>query len=124
MAATAAPVMVRAFTAAVMGTVITEAAGSGTAGAYQEVQPPAGLAEQMDVQAPAVKELFVFPNGDQSNEQLERDHEACRDWAAQQAGFDPDAAAPSTKASDRSAKRASYLRAEGACLVARDYSVE
>jgi hypothetical protein len=98
---------------------------NGTAGAYQEVQPPAGLAEQIDAQAPVVTELFVFPNGDQSNEQLERDQEACHDWAVQQAGFDPHAAAPSTRASDRSAaKRASYLRAEGACLEARDYSVE
>jgi hypothetical protein len=97
----------------------------GTAGAYQEVQPPAGLAEQIDAQAPVVTELFVFPNGDQSNEQLERDQEVCHDWAVQQAGFDPHAAAPSTRASDRSvAKRASYLRAEGACLEARNYSVE
>jgi hypothetical protein len=98
---------------------------NGTAGAYQEVQPPAGLAGQIDAQAPVVTELFVFPNGDQSNEQLERDQEACHDWAVQQAGFDPHTAAPSTRASDRSAaKRASYLRAEGACLEARDYSVE
>jgi hypothetical protein len=98
---------------------------NGTAGAYQEVQPPAGLAEQIDARAPVVTELFVFPNGDQSNEQLARDQEACHDWAVQQAGFDPHAAAPSTRASDRSAaKRASYLRAEGACLEARDYSVE
>jgi hypothetical protein len=98
---------------------------NGTAGAYQEVQPPAGLAEQIDARAPVVTELFVFPNGDQSNEQLARDQEACHDWAVQQAGFDPHAAVPSTRASDRSAaKRASYLRAEGACLEARDYSVE
>jgi hypothetical protein len=98
---------------------------NGTAGAYQEVQPPAGLAEQIDAQAPVVTELFVFPNGDQSNEQLARDQQACHDWAVQQAGFDPHPAAPSTRAFDRSAaKRASYLRAEGACLEARDYSVE
>jgi hypothetical protein len=98
---------------------------NGSAGAYQEVQPPAGLAEQIDARAPVVTELFVFPNGEQSNEQLERDQEACHDWAVQQAGFDPNTAAPSTRASDRSAaKRASYLRAEGACLEARDYSVE
>jgi hypothetical protein len=98
---------------------------NGTAGAYQEVQPPAGLAERIDAQAPVVTELFVFPNGDQSNEQLARDQEACHDWAVQQAGFDPHTAAPSNRASDRSAaKRASYLRAEGACLEARDYSVE
>ena len=98
---------------------------SGTAGAYQEVQPPVGLAEQIDAQTPAVTERFVFPNGDQSNEQLARDQEACHDWAVRQAGFDPHTAPPSTRASDRSAvKRASYLRAEGACLEARDYSVE
>jgi len=98
---------------------------SGTAGAYQEVQPPVGLAEQIDAQAPVLTDLFVFPNGDQSNEQLERDQEACHDWAVEQAGFDPHTAAPTTRASDRSAaKRASYLRAEGACLEARDYSVE
>jgi hypothetical protein len=98
---------------------------NGTAGAYQEVHPPAGLAEQIDAQAPVVTELFVFPNGDQTNEQLERDREACHRWAVEQAGFDPKAAAPRTKASDRSAaKRANYLRADEACLEARDYSVE
>jgi hypothetical protein len=95
---------------------------NGTAGAYQQVQPPAGLAEQIDAHAPA--ELFVFPNGDQTNEQVKRDSEACHDWAVQQAGFDPNAA-PRTEASDRSAaKRANYLRADEACLEARDYTVE
>jgi hypothetical protein len=95
---------------------------NGTAGAYQQVQPPAGLAEQVDAQAPA--EFFVFPNRDQTNEQVKRDSEACHDWAVQQAGFDPKAA-PLTEASDRSAaKRANYLRADEACLEARDYTVE
>jgi hypothetical protein len=98
---------------------------NGAAGAYQEVQPPVGLAEQIDAQAPIVTELFVFPNGDQTSEQLERDREACHDWAVQQAGFDPKSAAPRTKASDRSAaERANYLRADAACLEAHDYSVE
>jgi hypothetical protein len=98
---------------------------NGSVGAYQEVQPPAGLAVQIDAQAPVQTELFVFPNGDQSNEQLERDREACQRWAVQQIGFDPRAAAPRIKVSDRSAaKRADYLRADAACLEARDYSVE
>jgi hypothetical protein len=98
---------------------------NGTAGAYREVQPPAGLAEEIGVQAPMVTELFVFPNGDQTGEQLERDREACRGLAVEQAGFDPKAAPPPTKASDPSAaKRADYLRADAACLEARDYSVE
>jgi hypothetical protein len=95
---------------------------SGTAGAYQQVQPPTGLAEQINTQAP-LTELFVFPNGDQTNEQLERDREVCQRWAIQQVGFDP--AAPHAKAPERSAaKRADYLHADAACLEARDYSVE
>ena len=98
---------------------------NGSAGAYQEVQPPAGLAEQIAAQAPVVTELFVFPNGDQSNEQLERDREACHRWAVQQVGFDPKTAAPHIKASDGSvAKLANYLRADAACLEAHDYRVE
>jgi hypothetical protein len=98
---------------------------NGSAGAYQEVQPPAGLAERIGAQAPVVTELFVFPNGDQSNEQLERDREACHRWAVQQVGGDPKTAAPHIKASDRSAaKLANYLRADAACLEAHDYRVE
>jgi hypothetical protein len=98
---------------------------NGSVGAYQEVQPPAGLAAQVDAQAPVLTGLFVFPDGDQSNEQLERDREACQRWAVQQVGFDPGAAAPHIKSSDRSAaKRADYLRADAACLEARDYDVE
>jgi hypothetical protein len=87
---------------------------SSTAGAYEQVQPPAGLAESINNQAPALKDLFVFPNGDQTVEQLERDREECHQWAADQVGLDPKVAA----------KRADYLRADGACLEARDYSVE
>jgi hypothetical protein len=98
---------------------------NGSAGAYQEVQPPAGLVEQIDAQTPVVTELFVFPNRDQTNEQLERDREACDRWAVQQAGFDPRTVAARTQAPDHSAaQRANYLRADEACLEARDYSVE
>jgi hypothetical protein len=98
---------------------------NGSAGAYQEVQPPAGLAGQIAAQAPVVTELYVFPNGDQSNEQLERDREACHRWAVQQVGFDPKTAAPHIKASDGSAAQlANYLRADAACLEAHDYRVE
>ena len=87
---------------------------SGTAGAYEQVQPPVGLAESVNNGAPALRDLFVFPNGDQSIEQLERDREECQRWAAEQVGIHPTVAA----------KRADYLRADGACLEARDYSVE
>ena len=86
---------------------------SGTAGGYQQVQPPAGLLEKMNTQA-SDTELFVFPDGDQTNEQLERDRGECHQWAADQAGVAPKLAA----------KRFDYRRADAACLEARDYSVE
>jgi hypothetical protein len=86
---------------------------SGSVGAYEQVQPPSGLAESIKSQGPVSRDLFVFPNGDQTIEQLERDREECDRWAADQVGLDPVAA-----------KRADYLRADGACLEARDYSVE
>jgi len=81
-------------------------------GAYEEVQPPAGLVANSP--APVLRDLFVFPNGDQTIEQLERDREDCQRWAAAQVGLEPKAAA----------NRANYLRADGACLEARDYSVQ
>jgi hypothetical protein len=86
---------------------------SGSAGAYEQVQPPSGLAESIISQAPVTRDLFVFPNGDQTIEQLERDRGECGHWADDQVGHDPVAA-----------KRADYLRADQACLEARDYSVE
>jgi hypothetical protein len=94
---------------------------NGTVGGYQQVQPPAGLAEKINSEA-SDTQLFVFPNGNQTNEQLEQDRAVCQRWAVQQAGFDPDAA-PHTEAS-MARKRADYLRADAACLEARDYSVE
>jgi len=87
---------------------------SGTAGAYEQVQPPAGLAESINSKAPVLRDLFVFPNGDQTIEQLQRDREECHQWAAEQVGLDPKVLA----------NRSDYLRADGACLEARGYSVE
>lgn len=87
---------------------------NGSVGAYEQVLPPAGLTESINTQAPALRDLFVFPNEGQTIEQLERDREECRRWAADQVGLDPKVAA----------SRANFLRADGACLEARDYSVE
>jgi hypothetical protein len=83
-------------------------------GAYEQVQPPAGLAESINSQAPVSRDLFVFPNGGQTIEQLEHDREGCQQWAADQVGLDPKVAA----------NRAKFLRADEACLEARHYSVE
>ena len=87
---------------------------NGSVGAYEQVDPPADLAKSIDSQAPALKDLFVFPNGNQTIEQLQHDREDCQRWAADQVGIDPNLAA----------NRANYLRADAACLEARNYSVE
>ena len=87
---------------------------NGSVGAYEQVHPPTDLAESIDNQAAELRDLFVFPNGDQTIEQLERDREDCQRWAADQVGLDPKVAA----------NRANFLRADGACLEARDYNVE
>lgn len=103
------------------------------ADAYETVEPPLGLVDQLQTQAPATRELFIFPDAGQSNEQLARDREDCHRWAAAQVGFDPRAAAAgsagtaatsSSSADATAAKRADYLRADGACLIGRNYSVQ
>ena len=63
--------------------------------------------------APVLRDLFVFPNGDQTVEQLEREREECHHWAADQVGLDPKGAA----------NLANHLRADEACLEPRDYGV-
>jgi hypothetical protein len=100
--------------------------------AYEAVQPPPGLVDDQ-AQAPAMRELFIFAEVGQSNGQLARDREDCQRLAAKQVGFDPRmgiAGSAGTLASNLSstdataAVREDYLRADGACLMARNYSVQ
>jgi hypothetical protein len=102
------------------------------AGAYETVQPPPGLVDQVQTQEPR-RELFIFPAAGQSNEQLARDREDCHRLAVAQVGFDPRvpaagaagiAAARSSSADSTAAKRMEYLRIDGACLMRRNYTVE
>jgi hypothetical protein len=108
---------------------------NGSVGAYETVAPPAGLADQVAAQEPVVTELFVYPKGSQTNEQIDRDRSECHQWAAGQAGLDPTQAKdknvgsaaskdPSKTGKLTAAKRTEYLRADGACLEGRNYSVE
>jgi hypothetical protein len=103
-----------------------------SAGAYETVQPPPELVDQVQTQEPR-RELFIFPAAGQSNEQLARDREDCHRWAVAQVGFDPrvpaagaagTAATSSSSADSTVAKRMEYLRADGACLMDRNYTVE
>lgn len=94
-----------------------------SAGAYETVQPPPGLVDQVQTQAPA-RELFIFPDAGQSNAQLARDRDDCDRWAVAQVGFDPRPASTASSADSVVARRMDYLRAVGACLMGRNYTVE
>jgi len=66
-------------------------------------------------------DLFAYPKSGQSLEQQTRDRNECHNWAVTQSGFDP--ARPPADTKDSAAKKENYLRAEGACLEARNYTV-
>jgi hypothetical protein len=110
------------------------------ANSYQAVDPPTGLTTTPSASAAAAPgpgsppssygpsstwtDLFAYPKGGQSVEQQTRDRAECHTWAVSQTGFDP--AQPNGNGDPREAagKREGYLRAEGACLEARNYSVK
>jgi hypothetical protein len=106
------------------------------AGAYEAVEPPSGLTTTPPSRATATTgnspagnptgtwtDLFAYPKGGQSMEQQTKDREECHQWAVSQTGFDP-SQPPTGDAKEQMAKREAYLRAEGACLEARNYSVK
>jgi hypothetical protein len=87
----------------------------------------------VQAQAAVTRELFIYPKAGQTNEQIARDREDCHRWAVGQSGFNPrvaDVGSVGTTATrpapagSTAAKRADYLRADRACLAAKDYSVE
>jgi hypothetical protein len=116
-----------------------------TASQYEQVQPPTDLAQQSGVTA--APELYAYPTHGQSAEQQERDKSDCRAWASGQVTGvppstpnGPNAAATSSPpvppgpapaagttapagAPTLAAGGQDYLRAQGACLEARGYSV-
>jgi len=119
----------------------------GDAGEYEQVNPPQGFngvpPDAAANAAPMTSELYAYPKGGQSEAQQARDRTECRQWAAQQAAATsaPPAAsgAPAAPASTSPpaapqaaaagalpstvAAREGYLRAEAACLEARNYTV-
>lgn len=87
----------------------------------------------MKAQEPVVSQLFIYPKAGQSSEPQARDREDCHRWAVVQTGVDPRVAADASTATTgttktldgiTAAKRADYLRADGARLEGRNYSVE
>jgi len=113
---------------------------NGTEGAYQAVDPPSQVMQQAGT-AQDVTQLYAYPKNGQSVEQQAQDRQECQNWAAAQTGLTAAPPAPSASsgaanpgtaaASDPYAsqsltpeKREQYLRAEGACLQGRGYSVD
>ena len=95
------------------------------AGAYQAVEPPAGLSPtpppgttEFESEPEVSAELYVYPRAGQSPAQQQQDEAECRHWAEAQTGFDPTGyiSTPWTTLQ-------AFLRADAACLEARDYTV-
>ena len=63
--------------------------------------------------------LYVYPQGGQTAEQVTRDRGECHDWAADQADYDP-----LTAKRRKDDELADYNRAFTACMEGRNYSVE
>jgi hypothetical protein len=88
----------------------------GSAGSYEQVQPPSAVSEQVAADSVGSSEVFAYPKNGQSAQQQATDKSECRTWAAGQTGFDP------ATANVAAAKRQDFLRAQVACLEGRGYS--
>jgi hypothetical protein len=99
---------------------------NGDAGAYEQVQPPAQIAEKGPGQAPAAgNRVFVYPKNGQTAQQQAKDESECSTWASTQTGYAPATGIAANESGSASpAKRQDYLRAETACLEGRGYTVE
>lgn len=121
------------------------------ADAYEQVQPPPQVAEQAQngqqeqngqLAAPP-PQLYAYPKKGQTAQQQATDKRECGSWASAQTGLNPAAdatatgqIAPGNQKPDQGGAAANantpasaqqwqnYLRAEGACLEARGYTVE
>jgi hypothetical protein len=87
-------------------------------GGYEVVASPV---EGLGTPAGTPGRMYVYPKLGQSAEVQATDEYECHRWAVQQSGFDPTPAATG-QATDTS-RRADYVRAQGACLEGRGYTV-
>jgi hypothetical protein len=92
---------------------------------YEVVAPPAGIEDNgTATTTPSANELFIYPKNGQSAEQQARDRYECYRSAVLATGFDPTVTGGGVPPDTTASKRSDYLRAEGACLDARGYSVK
>ena len=104
------------------------------ANAYEAVNPPPEVANQVSSQSGVPVSLYAYPKNGQTAEQQNKDQSDCYDWAVKQTGFAPAVAGSSAagKAAPESARKdhspaagnqQDYLRAQAACLEGRGYTV-
>ena len=112
---------------------------------YEQVQPPPQVAEQAQngQLSETPPQLYAYPKKGQTEQQQATDKRECSSWASAQTGLKPAADATATARNapgnakpDQGAATANtntpataqqwqnYLRAEGACLEGRGYTVE
>jgi hypothetical protein len=91
--------------------------------AYEQVQPPPDVAQEAAEAPPTAPQLFAYPTKGQTAQQQATDKSECSQWATAKTGFVPDAATAKGDTPTEATKRQDYLRAEGACLEGRGYTV-
>jgi hypothetical protein len=91
---------------------------------YEVVEPPSGIDSGGSTVAPQTDSVFIYPKNGQSSEQQARDRYECHRFAVLQTGYDPTASGGGVQTNLAASKRANYLRAQGACLDGRGYSVK
>lgn len=84
---------------------------------YIVVEKPTGAERAMKRAEALPDELFIYPTQGQSDAERDFDRYDCHEWAVDETGYDPVFADPGSPG------RADYLRAMGACLEGRGYTV-
>ena len=98
---------------------------------YEVVRSPLGFDQTFSASSPLTAatlaigiDLFAYPKGGQSAEQQALDRDECRRWAADQTGARRSQVEGSVTRDAEGANTPGSLRAEAACLEARNYSVK
>lgn len=89
---------------------------------YTVVDPPSE--DEVVSESDLPDKLFIYPKGDQNEEQQATDRYQCHRWAANETGFDPTKPGGNVPDGQNNTKRLEYQRAMKACLEARNYSVQ
>jgi hypothetical protein len=90
-------------------------AGSQAPPSTSQAPPPSGQG--------AGGRMFIYPRQSQSEEQQNKDFDACHSWAVNQTGFDPSKPPDGGPDAQAVQKSSDYLRAISACLDARGYTL-